>query len=182
MTEDEFKDRESLESIFGKRLRAVAEKWFEGKTYGGEGPDDLVQRTLARVIDNEEWKQYPTRELFFGYLCVTMRHDFLDVTRKHGRAKRADLSDAITSESVKNPPSQETEVELQSYARFLKSFFPGNKRMHQFIDLWLANKKPAEIAEVLGLDEVKKREVSKLRTQLLEKVKPFTKREMISGH
>jgi DNA-directed RNA polymerase specialized sigma24 family protein len=182
MTDEEVKDREFLESIFGKRLRAVAEKWFEGKTYGGEGPDDLVQRTFARVMDKKEWKQYPTRERLFGYLCVTMRHDFIDLTRKHGRAKRADLADAITSDPAKKTPSQLPEAELQSYARFLKRFFPGDKRMHQFIDLWLAQKKPAEIAEVMGLDEVKKREVSKLRTRLFMTVRPFTTREMISGH
>jgi hypothetical protein len=54
--------------------------------------------------------------------------------------------------------------------------------MHTFIELWLAQKKPAEIAEIMGLDEGKKREVSKLRTLLFETVRPFTTREMISGH
>jgi hypothetical protein len=119
LTDKRFADREFLESFFARRLRAFAEKLFEGKTYGGLGPDDLVQATYTRVVNEEEWRGQSERSLM-GRLRTTMRHDFIDLTRKYGSGRHADLSDEISIQRPgKRTEKAQTDAERESYARFL---------------------------------------------------------------
>lgn len=181
LTDKRFADREFLESFFTKRLRAFAEKLFEGKTYGGLGPDDLVQATYTRVVNEEEWRGQSERSLM-GRLRTTMRHDFIDLTRKYGSGRHADLSDEIRIQRPGKRTEKEkvqTDAERESYARFLKSYFPGDSEMHTYIDLWLKGYTAAEMAVEMNLEE---RQVINLRNRLLDKLKPRVTRAMISGH
>src|SRR5260370_42081343 len=51
LTEGQITDSEFLESVYGRQLRVFARTLFKDKTYGGDGPDDLVQRAIGSVVD-----------------------------------------------------------------------------------------------------------------------------------
>jgi DNA-directed RNA polymerase specialized sigma24 family protein len=179
LTEKGFTDRELLERVFTKRLRAYAEKLFAGKTYGGLGPEDLVQSTYTRVVNEAEWRGQTERSLI-GRLCTTMLHDFFDLKRKYGPDRHTDLLEAMDiKRSGKRIEKAQTDAERESYTRLLKSLFPGDTEMHMYIDLWLKDYTAPEMAEEMGLEE---HQVINLRNRFLEKIKSRVKKEMISGY
>ncbi len=180
MTEEQIRDREFLESTYGRRLRAYAETLFRGKIYGGVGPDDLVQNTIGRVAaDQKEW-QGQTAESLLGRLCTSIRNDFTDITRKYGLTRHGELSEAEKTERAYAATKKVlSDAYLASYVRFLKRQFPNDKEMHVFVDLWLRRYTAAEAAEMMGITENR---AKKLRVRLLKTLRSSVTEEMIRGH
>jgi DNA-directed RNA polymerase specialized sigma24 family protein len=180
LTEDQIGNREFLESVYGTRLRAFAETLFKGKTYGGDGPDDVVQRVIAKVVDDkEEWKGHTEKSLR-GRLYESVKNDFIDLTRKYGPKRHADLAEADTgSRGIREAERVLQGVDLESYSRFLKQRVPNDKGQHGYIDLWLAGYTVAEAAEKLGMAPNR---VKKMRVQILDALRDVVTREMIRGH
>jgi len=182
LKEDQISHRQFLESVYGRRLRAFTEILFKGKTYGGDGPDDVVQQVLAKVANNEEeWKGRTVKSLR-GRLYESAKHDFIDLTRKH-RPERHEELDAVhfdSAESEMRPAERMIRAtELASFSRFLKQQVPNDKGQHKCIDLLLAKYTVSETAEELGLsvDQVKKMRGKIFATLLRAGVT----REMIPG-
>jgi len=180
LTEAQITDKEFLESVYGRQLRAFAERLFKNRAYGGDGPDDLVQRAIGNVVDgNEEWKGHTVKSLR-GRLRVSVKNDFIDLTRKHGLQRHAELEEADTIERGIQPAKVVLQMaDLQSYIRFLKQRVPNVKGEHQYIHLWLAGYTVPEAAGELGMS-VKR--VEKMREQILEAIRENVTPEMIRGY
>jgi|SRR5215831_1630535 len=180
LSEEQICDGQFLESVFGKRLRAFANSLFEGRIFGGVGPKDLVQHAFADVVKNEEEWKGRTEKTLFARLCAEVRNDFIDLTRKHGVTRYAELAEADTSSRGMNDVRRVlSEVDLASYARFVKQRIPNDKGQHEYIDLWLAGYTVAEAAEMMGVDENK---VKKMRVQIRAALRSVITAEMIRGY
>src|SRR5438105_3214167 len=78
LTEDQISNREFLESQFGRRLRAFAETLFKGNIYGGDGPDDVVQRVIGKVAEHKKKWQGLTVKALEGLLFRSVKNGFVD--------------------------------------------------------------------------------------------------------
>lgn len=179
LTEAQITDSEFLESVYGKQLRVFAGTLFKGKEYGGDGPDDLVQRAIGAVVDGkEEWKGHTVKSLR-GRLCVSVKNDFIDLTRKHGLKRRAELEEADTAARRIQPAKAVLEmVHHQSLLRYLKQRVPDVKGEHKCIHLLFAKYTVEETAEELGMSVDR---VKKMRARILEAIRDVTTPDMIRG-
>ena len=181
LTEHQISDREFLEIQFGRRLRAFAAMLCEGKTYGGDGPDDLVQRVIGKVAEHKKKWQGLTAKGLEAVLYRSVENDFVDLTRKYGSQRHGELEETeIVARGIAPMKQVLREVDLSSYLRFVKQHVPNDSFQHAYLDLWLTQDCTVEeAAEKLGLSVNK---VRKMRVQLLEQLREVLRLEMIRGY
>jgi RNA polymerase sigma factor (sigma-70 family) len=176
LTEAQISNREFLESVYGRQLRAFAETLFKGKTYGGDGPDDVVQGALGNLIDHKEEWQGRTVKSLRARLYKSVKNDFIDLTRKYGK-RHAELEEADTAARRTQPAKAVLEmVHHQSLLRYVKQRVPNVRREHRCIDLMFAKYTVEETAEELGMSVDR---VKKMRARILEAIGDVTTPDMI---
>ena len=147
-------DAEFYNSIFVRRLRAVAKSIFEGKNYGDYSPEDLLSDTLERFYVKQPWKRRELQQFkrMFGYMVRVMRNIYLSRLPEHETDSIEVLSEERFASSEGVEKNQKA-LETKSIAKAMKSYFPGDKQMHTYIDLcYVCDLKRREIAEAMGLE------------------------------
>lgn len=94
---------EFFKRLFVKRLRAVANSFFEGKNYGDYSPEDLVSDTLQACCDEKWWERKDIRNPN-AYTVRAMRHIFskkLPELKKFHSGKEVDPDMLDSPDSLK---------------------------------------------------------------------------------
>ena len=177
LTEAQITDREFLESVYGQKLQVYAKTLCKGRTYGGDGPDDLVQHAIGKVVDGKEkWKGHTVKS-FGGRLCIIIKHAFIDLERKHGLERHGELEEVDTAARTMGPAKAMVQkVDHDSLLRYLKGKVQNVKGEHKCIDLMFAGYTVEEMVEELGMSVDR---VKKMRAQIFAAMRYVTTPHMI---
>jgi len=150
--------------------------WLEGSTVlrlgqrllESESEEDLLQSTMAVILEKEIWKRIRSRVGLYRYARRSMVNKFITLLN---RAKKAEPLDGVQELDhelfawLGLSPFEKLQVDLEDKEtlEWMKSLFPGDAKIHRCLDRLLEGYKRGEIAEDMKLTA---REVTDLLRRL----------------
>jgi DNA-directed RNA polymerase specialized sigma24 family protein len=162
--------------------RAVMLCGGRAKAVVGCSYDDLVQDTMERILVKELWLKCPTIDDLCRYGRKVMFRLFIDRCRSNnirlgneGSIEETDLADLVRP-AFEGFSRERDKVESPLTIAWVKSQFPGESQMHEFIDYLIDGATRKETADGM---QITPREVTDLHRRFNRKMRPRWDKSML---